>query len=71
MYQLVAKNFEQARKKRDTKVPVHDRKCGEGDSILLQDHSADVWDPRYTRDYQIVSFPGKTQVEVVDSKGKV
>ena len=30
-----------------------------------------MWDPRYTGDYRIISFPGKTQVEVVDSKGKV
>ena len=39
--------------------------------ILLMDHTASMWDPRYTRDYQIVSFPRKTQVEVADSKGKV
>ena len=30
-----------------------------------------MWDPRYTSDYQIVSFPRKTQAEMVDSKGKV
>ena len=30
-----------------------------------------MWDPRYTRDYHIISFPGRSQVEVVDSKGEV
>ena len=35
------------------------------------DHTAGLWDPRYTRDYQIVFFPRKTQVEVVKSKGKM
>ena len=59
MYQFVASNFEQARKKRHTKAPVLDRKLSEGDSILLKDHTAGVWGPRYTKDYQIVSFPGK------------
>ena len=63
--------MEQARKKRDTKAPVPNRKLSEADSVLLKDHTTGVWDPRYTRDYQILFFPGKTQVEVVDSKGKV
>ena len=71
MYQLIASNLEQARKKRDSKAPVHDRKLSKGDSVLLKNQTTGVWDPKYTRDYQIVSFPGKTQIEVVDSKGIV
>ena len=71
MYQLIASNLGKARKKRDTKVPVLDTKHIEGNSVLLKDHTTGVWDPRYTRDYGIVSFPGNTQVEVVDSNGKV
>ena len=71
MYQLVASNLKQARKKRDTKAPVPDRKLSDGDSILLKDHTTGVWDPKYTGLYQIVSFPGKSQVEVVDSRDKV
>ena len=51
VYQLVASNLEHARKKRDTKAPVMDRKLNKGDSILLKDQTAYVWDPRYTRDY--------------------
>ena len=47
------------------------RKLSEGDSGLLKDHTTNVWDPKYTGDYQIVSYPGRTQVEVVDSTGKV
>ena len=51
MYQLIASNLEQAQKKRDSKAPVLDRKLSEGDSSLLKDHTAGVWDPMYTRDY--------------------
>ena len=41
-----------------------------GDSVLLRYHKENVSDPRYTWDYRIMSFLGKTQVEVVDPKGK-
>ena len=51
MYQLVTSNLEQAQKKRVTKTPIPDRKLSEGDSVLLKDHTASVWDPRYTGDY--------------------
>ena len=54
MYQLIASNLEQARKKRDTKAPVLDRQLSEGDSVLLKDYTTGMWDPRYTRDYQSV-----------------
>ena len=62
--------MEQAQKKRDIKTPVPDRKPSKGDSVLLKDHTSGVWDPRYTGDYWIISFPRRTQFEVVDSKGK-
>ena len=45
MYQFIASNLEQARKKRDTKTPVLD------DSVLLKNYSRGVWDPRYTGYY--------------------
>ena len=59
MYQLFASNLEQAQKKRDDTSPIPDRKLLEADSVLLKDHTAGVWDHRYTRDYQIISFPKK------------
>ena len=71
IYQLIASNLEQIHMKRDTKPPITDRKHSEGDSFQHKDHTTGVWDPRYTRDYQIISCPGKTQVEVVNLKGKV
>ena len=37
----------------------------------MMDHTAEVWDPRYTVDYRIMSLSGKNQVEVVDSMGKL
>ena len=52
-------------------APVLDRKLSEGDSILITDHTAVVLDPKYTGDYQIVSFPENTIAEVVDLMGKV
>ena len=51
MYQLIASNLEQSQKKRDTKAPTPEEKLNKGDSVLLKDHTAGVWDPRYTRDY--------------------
>ena len=60
MYQFIASNLEQARKKRDTTAPVSDRKLSESDSVLLKDHTSNVWDCRYTGDYKILSFPGNT-----------
>ena len=42
MYQLIASNLEQSRKKRDTKAPVPDRKLSEGDSVLLKYYTTDV-----------------------------
>ena len=71
MYQLIASNLEHSRKKRNTKSPVPDRKLNDSDSVLLKYHTTGVWDPRYTAHHHIVPFPIRTQVEVVDSKGKV
>ena len=51
MYQLIASNLKQAERKRDTTSPIPDRKFSDGDSVLLKDHTASVWDPRYTRGY--------------------
>ena len=59
---MYLQNFEHAQKKSDTKVLVLDRKLSEGDSILLKDHPAGVWNPRDTGDYWIISFSRKTQV---------
>ena len=56
-------------KKRDNKASASDRKLKKGVSVLLRDHTTDVWDPRYNGEYRIVSLPRKAQVEVVDSTG--
>ena len=50
MYQLIASNLEQARKKRDTKAPIPNRKHSEGNSVMLKDHTVGVWDPKYTKE---------------------
>ena len=69
MYQLVGLGT--SLKEKGYQSPIPDRKLNDGDSVLLKDHIPSVWDPRYTGDYQIISFPRKTQVKVADSKGKV
>ena len=51
MYQLIASNLEQDRKKERYQNPLPDRKHSEGDSVLPKDHNTGVWDPRYNRDY--------------------
>ena len=71
MYHLIASNLEQARRKKDNRVPVLDQKLHEDNSVLLKDHTTGVWDRRYIGDYRVVSFHGKTQVEVVNSTGTV
>ena len=70
MYQLIASNLEQARKKGDTKAPVLNKELSEGDIIMFKDHTTGVCDPKYGGEYRIVCFPGRTQVEVVDSTCK-
>ena len=69
MCQFFVSNLEQIQKKMDTKAPILDRKISDDHSILCKDHTTSVQDPRYARDYQIISFPGKAQIEMVDSKG--
>ena len=60
MYQMVATNLELNRKKGDTKAMTPDRKLKEGGLILIKDHMVDVGNPRYSADFEIVSFPRKT-----------
>ena len=71
MYHAVAINLEMARKKQDTKAPILDGKFKRGDSVLSKDYTVDVWDPKYTVNYEIVPFPGKTQVAVVVLNRKI
>ena len=56
---------------RDSKAPTPSCKIKEGDSVLLKGLIADVWDPKYSGVYRIVSLPRKTQVEVADSTGRL
>ena len=38
----------------------------EGDAVLFNRHAVGVWDLQYSGDYRIMSFPWKTQVEMID-----
>ena len=35
------------RERMDTKAPILDKKLKEGDSVLIKDNTAYVWDPKY------------------------
>ena len=59
--------METGKKKGNTKVSIPDKKLKNGDSVLIKDHTTDVWDPKYAGDYIMVPFPDKTQVGVADS----
>ena len=71
MYQLVAINLGLTRKRRGSNAPAPNCKLTEDDSVLLKDQIVDVCNPMYTGDYRTVSFLGNTEVEVLDSTGKV
>ena len=40
----------------------------EGDTVLIKNHTAGAFDPKYIGDYRIVSFKGN-QVELIPSTG--
>ena len=74
LYNVVAHNFNEARKARDGNKKEITRKEPEklqiGDSILVRDHTSKVFQPKY-KDFCIVGLLGKNQVEIKDNHGHV
>ena len=62
MYQLVATNLKYAREKRQPKMYV-EPKLKEGDLVLLKDHTAKAFQPRFKGNFRVVTQRGN-QVEV-------
>ena len=68
IYEVVAQNLKTAHAKIMDNVNPVPTKLKEGDLVLIKDHSAKVFQPRYIGNYRIVSFKGN-QVEVCKTEG--
>ena len=60
---MVAQNLKMARTKITDNINPIPTKLKEGDLVLIKDHTAKAFQPRYVGNYRIVSFKGN-QVEV-------
>ena len=63
IYEVVAQNLKTACTKIMDNVNPVPTKLKEGDLVLIKDHTAKAFQPRYVGNYRIVSFKGN-QVEV-------
>ena len=63
IYEVVAQNLKMARTNITDNVNPVPTKLKEGDLVLIKDHTAKAFQPRYVGNYRIVSFKGN-QVEV-------
>ena len=68
IYETVAQNLKVAHMKITDNVNPNPTKLKEGDLVLIKDHTAKAFQPRYVGNYRIVSFKGN-QVEVCKTKG--
>ena len=69
MFHIATENLRHARARHDSTLPKQlPHHFMEGDTILIKNHTAGPFDPRYVGDYHIVSFKGN-QVELIPSTG--
>ena len=69
MYLIVTENLCKAHTHRDSTLPKHlPHHFSAGDTVLIKNHTAGPFDPRYIGDFCIVSFKGN-QVELIPSTG--
>ena len=68
IYEMVAQNLKLARAKITDNINPIPTKLKEGDLVLIKDHTAKAFQPRYVGNYRIVSFKGN-QVEVHKTEG--
>ena len=69
IYEVVAQNLKTTCTKITGNVNPVPTKLKEGDLVLIKDHTAKVFQPRYVGNYRIVSFKGN-QVEVHKTEGR-
>ena len=69
MYLIVSENLCKARTRRDSTLPKQlPHHFTIGDTVLIKNHTAGPFDPRYVGDFRIVSFKGN-QVKLIPSTG--
>ena len=69
MYQIATENLRWSHAHCDSTLPKQlPHHFTEGDTVLIKNHTAVPFDPRYIGDYRIVSFKGN-QVELIPSTG--
>ena len=68
IYELVAQNLKTAHTKITDNINPIPTKLNEGDLVLIKDHTAKDFQPRYAGNYRIFSFKGN-QVEVHKTEG--
>ena len=72
LYLVIAHNLNEARKARDGKKKEKNtsdlEKLKIGDNVLIRDHTLKAFQPKY-KDFCIIGFLGKNQIEVKDNHG--
>ena len=69
MFQIVAENLRKARSRQDSPIcPPLLVSLQNGDCVLIKNHTAGPFDPKYGGDYRVVKIIGN-QVELVPSMG--
>ena len=56
LYKTVATNLKIARNKRDPKTQDLPTPLKEGDTVMIKNHTAGLFDPKYIGDYRIVAI---------------
>ena len=74
MYQMVAQQLYNSRQhyikdNKYNKVPDHGILVG--DLVLVKDHTAKLFEPKYKEDYRVVQIYGTNALQVSDKKGKL
>ena len=74
MYQMVAQQLYDSRKcyikdNKYNKVPDHGILVG--DLVLMKDHMAKSFEPKYKEDYRVVQIYGTNALQVLDKRGKL
>ena len=69
MFHIAAENMHRAHTRHDATLPKQlPHHFTEGDSVLIKNHTAGPFDPKYISDYRTVSFKGN-QVKLIPSTG--
>ena len=68
MYEIAATNLKKAKEQRGMPVDIPPRTLKQGDTVMIKNHTAGPFDPKYLGDYRIVAFRGN-QVEIRPAEG--